>query len=214
MSWAHLSPEAREAARVKGLEKRRANKAAKLAALEAGPEISQPVDLVPVIEPDPTLDLLSDEEIEEIRAQEKKKYDAEKKNLLKKAAAEQIRLELRRTGGDIPDDEEQVRRNKEMVLITIRMPRLRKPNGGEQDPEPIIIDRKMFAPNRTYEVTRGQADMLQWIMDSARKHVNSVDGRSRSYYSGELGTVIHQGGIASGGGSLGTSFDSIHRRPA
>ena len=104
MSWAHLSPEAREAARVKGLAKRRANKAAKLAALEAGPEISKPVDLIPVVEPDPTLDLLSDEEIEEIRAQEKKKYDAEKKSLLKKAAAEQIRLELRRSGGDIPQN--------------------------------------------------------------------------------------------------------------
>jgi hypothetical protein len=102
-----------------------------------------------------------------------------------------------------------------MVTIRVSMPALRKAAGhGELPPEPIIIDQKIFHSGVSYQVPRAQAVYIASLMDLARRHVNQVDGRSRTYYAEGVGQMIYQGGAAAGGGSAGQSFEAIHRRPA
>lgn len=158
-------------------------------------------------------DILTDDEIAEIRAAAKAKVAAEQRAARKKRFMDAALEEARREAGAIPADEEFDRQMKEEVSIFIDMPRLRKPTGGEHSPEPIIIDQRVFVPGRAYTVQRAQAEYLIDLMDKARRHVAFVDGRTRTYFDTQANQMVYQGGRAAGGPS-GPSFDAVHRRPS
>jgi U3 small nucleolar ribonucleoprotein component len=210
--------------RAKSLATRAARKAAREAkaarreAAESKPVAEEPMTLADLgLAPadDPFDDVLTAAEISEIRKAARTKVDAERKNKHKKALMDAALEEYRREAGEIPLDEEQRKYNEEMVTIRVSMPTLRKAAGhGEHAPEPIILDQKIFHSGGTYTVPRAQAVYIANLMDLARRHVNQVDGRSRTYYAEPVGQMIYQGGTAAGGGSIGQSFDAIHRRPA
>jgi hypothetical protein len=208
---ATVSPE-----RLAELADMRARKAAKAAA--AAPPAEQPMslaDLGIVPAEEPFDDVLTAAEIAEIRKAARAKVEAERKNKHKKALMDAALDEFRREAGEIPVDEEQRKYNEEMVTLHVSMPTLRKAAGhGEHAPEPIIIDQKIFHSGRSYQVPRAQAVYIASLMDLARRHVNQVDGRSRTYYAEGIGQTIYQGGPAAGSGGGGASFDAIHRRPA
>jgi hypothetical protein len=204
-------------------EKALANKAARRAAAaseEPPPPAEEPQSLADlgIVPPEDDLrldDILSDAEIAEIRAAARAKVASEQKKKRRKVFEDMALEEARRDAKDIPPDEENSKWLMEMVQITIRMPRLRlAAPGKEAPPEPIIIDQKIFTHGRTYTVPRHQAHFLDSIMCGAAQHVSLVDGRSRTYYSDQMGTTIYQGGTAQGGTLATPGFDSIHRRAA
>ncbi len=214
MSWNHLTEEQKLESARKGAETRRKNReAAKAAGLPHPELVAEELEMVPQPEDDYS-ELLSPEEIEEIRVAERAKYRAEQKAKAKKALVDKIRTEERDRLGSTPADELQLRWLNELVPITITMPRLRRPNGAEQPPEPIILDQRIFNHGRTVMVTRAQALTLAEVMGKAWMHVAQVDGRTRTYYNEQTGQMMYQGGYARGGGNPGMSFDALHRRPA
>ena len=220
MSFKEWSPERRKLA----LERAAATRARKKAAKAPQEFVQPPPERAPTLSdlgftPPPDDDwadpdqILSAEEIEAARQEGIRRHREEQKKQARKAVADAAYDEVRRQAGTMPADEEEQKKNKELVWITIQMPRLRKPNGGEQEPEPLIIDRQVFVHGRRYLVERAQAVYLVDRMDKARRHVNTVDGRSRAYYNDAVGTVVWQGGVATGGPG-GPTFDAIHKRPA
>ena len=239
MSFKDLTPEQRAAMVAKSAATRRANAAAKTrAALEAvqtpsdkgisrqasaqvlaafnepaEPQTLADLGFVAPVEEAPGLDVLSVEEIEAARIAGRKKYADEQKRKARQAATDAAYDDARRDAGTMPADEEEARARKEIVSIRIQMPTLRKPTGGELPPEPIILDQRVFVSGRTYQVERHVANYLASLMDHVRRHVNQVDGRSKTYYAQDVGQMIYQGGTAAGGAG-GPSFDAIHRRPA
>jgi hypothetical protein len=150
----------------------------------------------------------------DIEQEVRQRLQKERRLAAKKAYSETEIERQRRKAGEIPADEELKKYNAELVSVYVQMPTLRKPNGGEHDPEPIILDQKVYRSGRWYhDVPRAVAVYLMDRMDQARRHVSQVEGRSRSYFNPSQFQVIHQGGAAAGGGSLGLAFDSIHKRP-
>jgi hypothetical protein len=222
MSMKDWTPEQRREMQRKAAETRAANKAAKASRPpRPNPPPSQPEEPLTLAAlglgspEEPFDDVLTAAEIAEIRKAARAKVDAERKNKHKKALMDAALDEFRREAGEIPVDEEQRRYNEEMVTLHVSMPTLRKAAGhGEHAPEPIIIDQKIFHSGRSYQVPRAQAVYIASLMDLARRHVNQVDGRSRTYYAEGIGQTIYQGGPAAGSGGGGASFDAIHRRPA
>jgi hypothetical protein len=218
-TFADMTPEQRAAARAKAHESARRNREAKKALLtpDAPPEaeVAEPVKIAaPVDELDPFDGLLTDEEKTEIERAANKRAREDQRKKLKAAYAKEMLEKAQRELGSTPPDEAHKQWVEEQVRIYVDMPRLRKPTGGEHDPEPIIIDQTAYASGRYYDVPRGKAIYLLYLMDQAKRHVNQVDGRSRTYYNQTSGQMIYQGGAASGGGSFGTSFDALHKRPA
>jgi len=218
MNWKDLTPEQRRA----NARKAAATRAAKKSAPAATPVLDNPVESPPsladlglkVEEDDFRVDdVLSAEDIAEIRQAARDKVAAEKRASRKKLFMQLALDEARREAGDMPADEAERKANEEMVDIDIRMPRLRTANNRELPPEPIIIDGRVFTDGRSYHVNRAQAVYLMDRMGQARMHTAQVDGRSRTYYNQEVFMLMHQGGIAAGG-AVGPSFDAIHRRPA
>ncbi len=221
-SW---TPEERLAMREKSAATRRETKA-KNATLVA--ELSRPLvfgDSPPIEEPDvaePIVlavaaeddGLLTESEKAKIEEEQLEKAFKERHDAAKKAYAKEMFDKARREIGEMPVDEEFKKSMEEVVRIYIDMPRMRKPTGGEHDPEPIVIDGRAFTSGRYYDVPRAQAIYLQERMDQLRRHVNQVDGRSRTYYNAGIGQMIYQGGTALGGGTFGTSFDALHKRQA
>jgi hypothetical protein len=176
---------------------------------QAEPEISEP-DMLPVetrID-----DILSNEEIEEIRKAAREKIAEEEKKARRQAYAQQALNDARRAAGSMPLNEAHEQAMAELVEIYVDMPRLRKVTGGEHEPDPIIIDQRRFFAGRTYRVPRGLALYMNDLMDKARRHVAYVDGRSGVQYDPNRGYMIHQGGVAAGGPGA-PSFDAIHHRP-
>lgn len=233
MSFAHLTPEQRRAAQLRSAATRKANRdkaAARLAAMDnvildseadetldrlASHDVAEPL-VIKTPEPEDAWveGILTDAEKAELRAAAQKKAREDKHKAARAAyAKEQLEI-ARRDLGSMPADEEFRTLMQEEVRVYIDMPRMRKPTGGEQDPEPIIIDQVAYSSGRYYTVERGKAIYLQHLMDQARRHVNQVDGRSRTYYNAGVGQMIYQGGPAMGGGSLGASFDALHKRSA
>jgi hypothetical protein len=214
MNLKDMTPEQRaemlakaRASRVANQEMRRLD-----AALKAT-ETLQPAKLPPPPAEEDLYDgLLSDEEKAELLAAARKRAREDKKKALKKSYAQEMLDKARREIGEMPPDEEYQKWIEEPMTIYIDMPRMRKPTGGDHDPDPIIIDQTAYTSGRHYEVPRGRAIYLLYLMDQARRHVNQVDGRSRTYYHANTGQMIYQGGPAQGGGSLGPGFDSLHRR--
>lgn len=172
--------------------------------------ISEPLMVPTPIEEERLDDLLSNDEIEEIRARARKKVADEDKKERANKFYEAALNDARRAAGIMDPAEEYRQEMAEQVRVFIDLPRLRKAAGGELAPDPIIIDQRMFVAGQVYEVERGLAIYLYYLMDQARRHVNAVDGRSRTYYNGSA--MIYQGGQALGG-PTGPSFDAIHRRP-
>jgi hypothetical protein len=233
MSFAHLTPEQRRAAQQKSAATRKANRDAskkRLAGMNnvmlepdaeetldrlASLDVAEPLILKTPEPEDAWIEgILTDAEKEELRAAAQKKAREDKHKAARAAyAKEQLEI-ARRDLGSVPADEEFRTLMQEEVRIYIDMPRMRKPTGGEQDPEPIIIDQVAYSSGRYYSVDRGKAIYIQHLMDQARRHVNQIDGRSRTYYNAGIGQMIYQGGPAIGGGSLGTSFDALHKRSA
>lgn len=155
---------------------------------------------------------LSDDEKAEIDREVAERLAKERRAAAKKAYAADAIDRQRRKAGEIPVDEEQKKRNAELVSVFVQMPTLRKPGGGEHLPEPIVIDQKVYTSGRWYHnIPRAQADYMVYLMDQARRHVNAVEGRSTSYFNPGTFQVVHQGGVASGGGG-GRSFDALHKR--
>jgi hypothetical protein len=177
-------------------------------------EVAKPIKLPTTVEEDVFDGLLTDAEKAELDAAAKKRARDDQKKAAKTAYAKDALDRARREIGEMPADEEHRKWLEEAVRVYVDMPRLRKPTGGEHDPEPIIIDQQVYASGRFYEVTRARGVYLQYLMDQARRHVNQVDGRSRTYYNPNSFQTVYQGGAAMGGGSLGTSFDALHKRPA
>jgi hypothetical protein len=219
-NWRDLTPEQRRAHSEKARATRLARKERALArAREADdarieePEVAKPVKLAAAAE-DVFDGLLTDEEKAEIdRASDKRAREDQRKKI-KAAYVKESLARAQREIGTAPPDEEWKAYNEEMCRIYVDMPRMRKPDGkGEHDPEPIIIDQTMYASGRFYAVSRGTAVYINWLMDQARRHVNQVDGRSRTYFNQASGQMVFMGGTAQGGGSLGTSFDALHKRP-
>jgi len=157
-------------------------------------------------------DILTNEEIEAIKA--KALEDALKQRRQERAkkflalATEEARRKL----DMVPPDEAREKEMAEVVSIRINMPRHRLANGREAQPDPIIIDQRMYVHGHTYQVPRVQAEYITSQQFLSWQHMACVDGRSRTYYSEQLGTMMHQGGIASGGPG-GPSFEAINRRP-
>lgn len=218
-SFKDLSPEQRRVMLAKSHETARRNRQAKAAAKKAPPkeaepaEPAEPMQLPSPIDEDLLDGILSETEKAEIVAEARKKVREEQKKKVRKAYAEQAVLDARRAVGVVPANEEFDLTMKEKVSVFIDMPRMRKPNGGVQDPEPIIIDGTIYVTGRSYEVERGKAIYLTWLMDQNRHHVNQVNGYPRAYYEPNRMQVMWQGGTASGG-SFGPGFDSLHKRPA
>ena len=220
MSFADIPPEKRREMRAKAQETRNRKKAEKLAAEQAGAAETPPTlaDLGLVAEPeddyriDPE-EILSNEEIEAIRAEAKAKVAADQKKARRKLVYDLAMVEARREAGEIPFDEERERELAEKTQIRINLPRHRLATGRELPPDPIILDQRIFNHGRTYTVTRAEAEYLMDRMARSWEHMAQVDGRSKTYYNEQLGTMMYQGGAATGGGGFGMSFDSIHRRP-
>ena len=160
-------------------------------------------------------DILSNEEIEAIRAKAREDVAKERKKARARSFLDLATEEARREYGMVPADEARQRELEEMTEIRITLPRLRTPPPNSRDipPDPIILDQRLFSHGRTYQVTRAQYEYIMDLQHKAWMHMAQVEGRSRTYYSDTLGTMVHQGGIAYGGPS-GPSFDAIHRRPA
>ena len=221
MSFKDFTPEQRKAAQAKSAATRLANKAKKLAAPELMNEpieAQEPATLADLgcaapTEDDFVAEILTSEEIEAAKEAGRKRYRDEERAKAKKAALDAAYDEARREAGAMPADEDEARALHELVQVRVMLPTLRKPIGGELPPEPIIIDQRVFVSGRTYTVERHVAVFLVSMMDLARRHINQVDGRSRTYYAQEQGTMIYQGGTAAGG-PTGPSFDAIHRRAA
>lgn len=167
--------------------------------------------------PLPTDDLfapyeLSEAEKEKIEREVEERLAKDRRVAATKAYSAEAIDRQRRKAGEIPDDEELKKYNEEKVSVYVQMPTLRKPTGGEHAPEPIIIDQKFYVSGRWYhDIPRALAVYLMDRMDQARRHVNTVEGRSRSYFSPTSFQMVHQGGVAYGGG--GPSFDGVHQRP-
>lgn len=213
MSFKDITPEKRAAMVAKAAATRRAKAAIKAAPLEA-PELPQ--DAPPTLASlgfGAATEYLSTEEIAAAQEAGRKRYRDEQRSLARKAAVDAAYNEARSESGAVPPDEEWLRYQLDLVQVRIQMPTMRKPGGGELPPEPIIIDQKLFVSGRTYTVERHVGVYLASLMDLARRHVNQVDGRSRTYYSQEIGTMVYQGGEAKGGGPAVT-FDAIHKRAA
>jgi hypothetical protein len=220
MSFAHMTPEQRAAAAEKSRATRKANAAKRRAAKEPieleeeliEPEVAKPMKLSAAAE-DVFDGLLSDAEKAEIEAAARKRAREEKRKKIKAAYAKEMLEKAQREIGTMPVDEEWKAYNEEPCRIYVDMPRMRKPDGkGEHDPEPIMIDQTIYASGRSYEVPRGTAVYINWLMDQARRHTNQVDGRSRTYFNQASGQMQFMGGTASGGVS-GPSFDALHKRP-
>jgi hypothetical protein len=215
MGFQHLTEEQRAASRAKSAATRKANREARAKAPEEEVEISEPVVIrAPVAEEDDFLDgLLTDEEKAEIEAHARKRARDDQKKAARTAYAKEMLDQARREIGEMPADEDFRKKMEEVVTIYVDMPRLRRPMGGEHPPEPIIIDQVHYVSGRTYNMPRGRAVFVQWLMDQNRQHVAKLDGRPRSYYDPLIHQMVHQGGVAQGGSS-GPGFDSLHRRPA
>jgi hypothetical protein len=156
-------------------------------------------------------DILTNEEIEEIRRDARARVKKEKAAERRKAFLALAMDEARREAGTMPLNEEEQKLREEMVEVEIKMPQLKTINGRELPPEAIILDGYPFHSGRRYKVSRAQAVTLVDRMGQAFRHVAQVDGRSKNYYSDQVGT-IYQGGHASGGASS-LSFMTLHRRP-
>lgn len=162
-------------------------------------------------------DILSDEEIAEIRREARAKALREQKEARKKAVADEELRKARRSLGETPQDEVHRQDMEEPTRVFVQMPRLRKPTGGEQDPEPIIIDQKIYTSGRWYTVPKGRAIYMRWLMAMAERHVDQVDGRSRARFNPGTYQVEWTAGVpnsAAAGGTLAPSFETIHRRPS
>ena len=231
MSFADIPPEKRREMRAKAQETRNRKKAEKLAAaIPLSPEGEAKVaeiaaeipptladlGLVAETEDDYRIDpdeILTNEEIAAIRAEAKAKVAADRKKAKRKLVLDLAMVEARREAGEIPFDEERERELAEMTTIRINLPRHRLATGRELPPDPIILDQRMFMHGRTYQVTKAVAEYLMDRMARSWEHMAQVDGRTKTYYNEQLGTMMYQGGVASGGGGFGMSFDAIHRRP-
>jgi hypothetical protein len=176
------------------------------------PEISEPVMLPSPIDEERLDDLLDNDEIAEIKARARREVDKEAKKERAKKLYDLALAEARREVGTMPADEAFAAEMEQQTQIYIDLPRLRKANGGEVDPDPIIIDQRQFHAGHTYTVNMGLAIYLNDLMDKNRRHLAQVDGRSRTVYNQSSGHMIYQGGAASGGPN-GPSFAAIHRRP-
>jgi hypothetical protein len=179
---------------------------------EGEAEVSEPMVLPSPIDEERLDDLLDDDEIAEIKARAKRDVDKERRKERAKKLYDAALAEARREAGTMPADEAFAAEMEEPVQIYIDLPRLRKANGGEVDPDPIIIDQRIFQPGRTYTVNMGLAIYLNDLMDKNRRHLAQVDGRSRTVYHQGSGQMIYQGGAASGGPN-GPAFAAIHKRP-
>lgn len=181
-----------------------------LAGQSSEPAISEPETLPPA-EEEPLDDILTKEEIEAIRREAKKKIAEESRKERRQAFMKAALDDARREAGTMPQSEEWKREMDEEVTVYVDLPRLRKVTGGELPPDPIMLDQRVFVAGRTYRVPKRVAIYLQDLMDKARRHVRSVDGRSFTQYDERVGQMIYQGGVA-GGGPNGPSFDAIHQR--
>jgi hypothetical protein len=185
---------------------------AEIAAAKEEPEVSEPMVLPSPVDEERLDDLLDDDEIAEIKARAKRDVDKERKKERARKLYDAALAEARREAGTMPADEAFAAEMEQQVQIYIDLPRLRKANGGEVDPDPIIIDQRIFQPGRTYTVNMGLAIYLNDLMDKNRRHLAQVDGRSRTVYHQGSGQMIYQGGAAAGGPN-GPSFGAIHKRP-
>lgn len=208
---ATLTPEQRKEMQAKAS----ATRAAKKAAAGASPVDHTPTldELLPAPASDFVDDILTPEELAEIRAQAKKKVSDDRKRLAKQAYLEEAIEHERRAQGDFSEEELLSAEMREEVRVYINLPALRTPTGSEIPPDPIIINQHVYHHNTWHTVERHVAEFLHAQMAGAFRHVAQVDGRSRNYYNRQLGTVIYQGGIAAGTGGAGPSFEAIHRRP-
>lgn len=216
-----MTPEQRIAARAKGQATRDRKKAEAAAAAEAAPAVEEPPTLASLglaAEPEDDFrldDILTNEEIEAIKAKAREQVAKERRQKRARLLMDLATDEARRELGLVPVDEAFEREMAELGDIRINLPRLRLANGRECPPDPIIIDQRVFVHGRTYQnITLAQRLYLADLMGKAWMHVAQVDGRSRTYYNEQLGTMVYPGGLASGGGSAGFGFDAIHRRPA
>lgn len=182
------------------------------ARVEGETEVSEPMKLPSPVDEERLDDLLDDEEIAEIKARARREVDKERRKERARKLYDAALAEARREAGTMPADEAFAQEMERTVQIYIDLPRLRKANGGEVDPDPIIIDQRIFQPGHTYEVPMGMAIYLNDLMDKNRRHLAQVDGRSRTVYNQGSGQMIYQGGAATGGPN-GPSFGAIHRRP-
>jgi len=202
-------------ARAKAAETRRQNREERARLLIESLRVpAEPEPFDPTGDDDLSLDnLLSKDEIEEIRRTERVKFLAEQKRIARDAAIARVRAEVRDEIGATPEQEAHNRWLAELETVTINLPRLRQPNGREAPPEPLRINGRRYDHGRTYTVERGLAQFLMWQMNQAHMHVAQVDGRSRNYYNEQTGRMMYQGGPMSGG-APSMSFEGIHRRPA
>ena len=206
--------------RAKALATKARKKAARLAAEQAGaaemPQTLADLGLIAEPEDDYRLDdILTNEEIEAIKAKAREDVARERKKARAREFLDLATEEARREHGMVPQDEQRQRELAEMTEIRITLPRLRTPPPNSRDipPDPIILDQRMFFHGRTYQVTRAQYEYIADLQNKAWQHMAQIEGRGRTYYSDTLGTMVHQGGIATGG-AVGPSFDALHRRPA
>ena len=142
-----------------------------------------------------TRELLSDEELRSIYADQIAKAYAEKKAQKKKAAIERALETARMEAGLIPAEAQEaaavMRRNAEPVRMTVELP----PTGdqGEIADIGLRIDQKVFLHGHTYTLSRAQADSFREIIYRASQHELEFRGqnlRQRRWLLGRaLGTV-------------------------
>jgi hypothetical protein len=216
MSLKDRTPEQRAEMLRKSHESRRRNAEARRAARAAGVAPEPEVERLPVppIEDDDDYAgyELSADERATIEEEVKKRLRADRRAAAKKAYMQDVIDRERRAAGEEPPDEAQRKLNEEMVWIYIQLPRLRKPTGGRHEPEQIILDGMVYRHGQHREVTRAVAVTLLDIMDKAGRHVRQVDGDSMVDFNPNSFRLTYQGGSPMSGGSLGTSFDALHRR--
>lgn len=152
---------------------------------------------------EPELDnVLSDDEIAAIYRRAEAEIDAEEKKARSQKLMALARDEVRRKRNLVPPKEARQKELEEWTDIRIVLPSLRTPSGREIPPDPIILDQRVFVHGRSYRVTRAVAEYLNDRMNQCRMHMAQVDGRARTYYNEQMGTMIHQGGPAHGTGIL------------
>lgn len=176
--------------RAKALATKARKKAERLAAEQ---EIAQAIaaeapqtlaDLGLSAEPEDDLrldDILSNEEIEAIKAKAREDVAKERKKSRARSFLELATEEARREYGMVPADEARQRELEEMTEIRINLPRHRTANGREIAPDPIMIDQHLFFHGKSYQVTRAQYEYLMDRMFQAWQHMAQVEGRSRTY---------------------------------
>ncbi len=164
-------------------------------AIPAGKEAKPDIDLADFERKAIAEGILTLDDILQVRVEAKQKVLLEQKAAAKKKLVDQMVERERRSAGLIPAETEHKKWLDEIVSYTVRLPKQ-----GPRDVPEHRVDGRVFTNGRFYSVTRAEYQSLVATEQAAWHHHAQIMGQSRTYYDELLGTMVYQGGVASGSG--------------